>query len=281
MPIFRYQTVNVFAADGALTGNPLCVFESGVPFDDVAMQAIARQMNHPETVFLLPSREADAQLRIFTPAYEMPFAGHPVLGSAHVVFQLQKKENPHLKLETRAGIIPVWAENDIWSLQCKTPTYRAPEATPQQLATALGIRESDIGPSPLFVNTGTEQLIVHLTNRDGLMYCRPKAAAMQQFATNRQGLAQRFVWVRDGSLVQGRFFYLDRGVIVEDFGTGSACANLGGWLLANGAPRPLSLDIRQGHIIKRLSNLKLDINNARQVFVSGRVVSVGSGLLSL
>jgi len=60
MPIFRYQTVNVFAADGALTGNPLCVFESGVPFDDVAMQAIARQMNHPETVFLLPSREADA-----------------------------------------------------------------------------------------------------------------------------------------------------------------------------------------------------------------------------
>ena len=64
MPIF-HQTVNVLPPMGALTGNPLCVFESGVPFDDVAMQAIARQMNHPGTVFLLPSHEADAQLRIF------------------------------------------------------------------------------------------------------------------------------------------------------------------------------------------------------------------------
>ena len=280
MPIFRYQTVNVFA-DTALTGNPLCVFESGLPFDDAAMQAIARQMNHPETVFVLPSREADAQLRIFTPAYEMPFAGHPVLGSAHVIRQLQKKEDSHLKLETRAGVVPVWAEQDVWSFQCKTPTYRAPEANPQQLAAVLGIRESDIGPSPLFVNTGVEQLVVQLNTRDGLLYCRPRAALMQQFTANRQGVAQVFAWVRDGSLIHGRFFYLDRGVVVEDFGTGSACANLGGWLLANGAPRPLSLEIRQGHAIKRFSNLKLEINNARQIFVSGKVVSVGSGLLSL
>lgn len=281
MPIFRYQTVNVFA-DTTLTGNPLCVFESGVPFDDLAMQAIARQMNHPETVFILPSREADAQLRIFTPAYEMPFAGHPVLGSAHVVRQLQNKTDSHLKLETKAGVIPVWVDDgDVWSFQCKVPTYRAPEANIQQLAATLGIRESDIGPSPLFVNTGVEQLVIQLNNRDGLLYCRPRAALLQQFAANRQGVAQVFAWVRDGSLVHGRFFYLDRGVVVEDFGTGSACANLGGWLLANGAPRPLALEIRQGHVIKRFSNLKLEINNARQIFVSGKVVSVGSGLLSL
>ena len=279
MPSFRYQIVNVFA-ESNLSGNPLCVFESGLSFNDAAMQAIARQMNHPETAFILPSRVADAQIRIFTPAYEMPFAGHPVLGSAHVIRQLQHTENA-LKIETKSGVVPVWAEEDVWSFQCKTPTYRAPEANIQQLATLLGIRESDIGPSPLFVNTGTEQLVIQLTNRDGLMYCRPRAAALQQYAANRNGVAQVFVWVRDGALVHGRFFYVDRGTVVEDYGTGSACANLGGWFLANGAPRPLSVEMRQGHMIKRFSNLKLDINTARQIFVAGKVVAVGTGLLSL
>lgn len=68
---------------------------------------------------------------------------------------------------------------------------------------------------------------------------------------------------------------------MEDFGTGSACANLGGWLMANGAPRPLSLELRQGHLIKRFSHLKLEINTGRQIFVAGKVVPVGTGLLSL
>ncbi len=280
MPFFRYQTVNVFA-DSPLSGNPLCVFESGLPFDDLAMQAIARQMNHSETVFLMPSKEADAQLRIFTPAFEMPFAGHPVLGAAHVLRQLRQKEGGHLKLETRAGIVPVWAEQDVWSFQSKTPTYRAPDASLAQMAQMLGIRESDIGPSPLFVNTGVEQLVIQLASRDGLTYCRPRAPLLQQHAANRQGQVQVFLWARDGALVLGRFFYLDRGVVMEDFGTGSACANLGGWLMANGAPRPLSLELRQGHLIKRFSHLKLEINTGRQIFVAGKVVPVGTGLLSL
>jgi trans-2,3-dihydro-3-hydroxyanthranilate isomerase len=190
MPSFRYQIVNVFA-ESSLSGNPLCVFESGLPFDDAAMQSIARQMNHPETAFVLPSRVADAQIRIFTPAYEMPFAGHPLLGAAHVIRQLQQTENA-LKIETKAGVVQVWAEEDVWSFQCKTPTYRAPEANIQQLATLLGIRESDIGPSPLFVNTGTEQLVIQLTNRDGLMYCRPScgrlAAICRQSQWRRAGV---------------------------------------------------------------------------------------------
>ena len=77
--------VNVFThCHGALTGNPLCVFEDGAGLDSETMQALARQFNLSETTFILPSSRAAAGVRIFTPTYEMPFAGHPTLGTAHV-----------------------------------------------------------------------------------------------------------------------------------------------------------------------------------------------------
>src|SRR5215204_6198351 len=100
----RYRIVNVFAREGRLTGNPLCVFEDGSSLDDATMQALALQFNLSETTFILPSTKATARVRIFTPAYEMPFAGHPTLGTAHVVRSLQ---NPGDKvtLEMKAGVI--------------------------------------------------------------------------------------------------------------------------------------------------------------------------------
>ena len=85
MATHPFRIVNVFTYNrGALTGNPLCVFESGSEFDSQVMQALARQFNLSETTFILPSSSADARVRIFTPTYEMPFAGHPTLGTAHV-----------------------------------------------------------------------------------------------------------------------------------------------------------------------------------------------------
>ena len=89
MPTLDYRIVNVFTRAGRLTGNPLCVFEDGRGLDDGAMQALARQFNLSETTFILPSDTATARVRIFTPAYEMPFAGHPTLGTAHVVRSLR------------------------------------------------------------------------------------------------------------------------------------------------------------------------------------------------
>ena len=81
----RYRILNVFTAGGArLSGNPLCVFEDGSQLDPAQMQALARQMNLSESTFILPSKRAAALVRIFTPAYEMPFAGHPTLGTVHV-----------------------------------------------------------------------------------------------------------------------------------------------------------------------------------------------------
>jgi PhzF family phenazine biosynthesis protein len=88
MPAYRYRLVNVFAA-APLEGNPLCVFEDARGLDETTMQALALQFNLSETTFILPSDNATARVRIFTPTFEMPFAGHPTLGTAHVVRSLQ------------------------------------------------------------------------------------------------------------------------------------------------------------------------------------------------
>jgi PhzF family phenazine biosynthesis protein len=78
-----YRLVNVFTQTaGRLTGNPLCVFEDGLGLSDEQMLALALQFNLSETTFILPTDEAHARVRIFTPGYEMPFAGHPTLGTA-------------------------------------------------------------------------------------------------------------------------------------------------------------------------------------------------------
>ncbi len=104
MPAHAYRIVNVFTRNGgALTGNPLCVFEDGADFDTTVMQALARQFNLSETTFILPSSRADARVRIFTPAYEMPFAGHPTLGTAHVCRDLGLGGDS-LRLEMQAGV---------------------------------------------------------------------------------------------------------------------------------------------------------------------------------
>ena len=84
---FAFRVVNVFA-EAPLAGNPLAVVEDARALDDATMQALALQFNLSETTFILPSERATARVRIFTPTFEMPFAGHPTLGSAHVVRSL-------------------------------------------------------------------------------------------------------------------------------------------------------------------------------------------------
>src|SRR3569623_1497648 len=120
-----YRILNVFSVDGdRLSGNPLCVFEDGSALSTEQMQALARQLNLSETTFILPSEKATARVRIFTPTYEMPFAGHHTLGTAHDVRSLQAAGDA-FALEMMAGTIPVYAEGDRWTLQAVAPTSRA------------------------------------------------------------------------------------------------------------------------------------------------------------
>src|SRR5881392_3788964 len=151
MSSYAYRIVNVFTQGRApLSGNPLCVFERAQELDAARMQALALQFNLSETTFILPSERAAAQVRIFTPTYEMPFAGHPTLGTAHVCRALGLGGN-QLGLEMRAGIIPVTSNGDHWTLRAAAASSRLVEAPPAEIARLLGVEPSDIGFQPLWV----------------------------------------------------------------------------------------------------------------------------------
>jgi PhzF family phenazine biosynthesis protein len=274
----RYRVVNVFA-EHTLAGNPLCVFEDGSGVDDATMQALALQFNLSETTFLLPSSRADARVRIFTPTFEMPFAGHPTLGSAHVARALGRGGDA-LTLEMRAGIIPVTAAGDRWTLAANAPTWREPAASRAQLARALGLATDDVGERPLWIDTGSDQLVVPLVSFDAVRRATPDAAALQRDASNGTR-AMAYVFAREGDHVLARFFFPKHGSVIEDPGTGSACANLGGWLIATGAPLPQRLSIDQGDAVGRPCRLALDVDGDRGIRVGGRVVELGLGTVTL
>jgi trans-2,3-dihydro-3-hydroxyanthranilate isomerase len=277
MNSYAYRIVNVFA-EAPLEGNPLSVFEDGRGLDDATTQALALQFNLSETTFILPSQSATAHVRIFTPTFEMPFAGHPTLGTAHVVRSLRNSGNA-VTLELRAGIIPVQAEGDVWTLEANAPKHRTPAAARVDLAAMLGLDVGDLADAPpLWVDTGSEQLIIPLASFDAVKRTAPDARALQVHGSNGTR-AMAYVFAREGEHVLARFFFPKHGAVVEDPGTGSACANLGGWLLATGARLPQRLSIDQGEAVARRCRLGLEVTGERRIRVSGRVVDLGSGTL--
>jgi len=274
---YAYRIVNVFA-ESPLEGNPLCVFEDGRELDDAMMQALALQFNLSETTFVLPSGRATARVRIFTPTFEMPFAGHPTLGTAHVVRSLRNAGDA-VTLDLRAGIIPVRAEGDVWTLEANPPKHRAPGASRSELAGMLGLGEGDLADAPpLWVDTGSDQLIIPLASFDAVKRAAPDGRAMQVHGSNGTR-AMAYVFAREGDRVLARFFFPKHGAVIEDPGTGSACANLGGWLLATDAPLPQRLSIDQGEAVSRRCRLGLEVSADRRIRVSGRVVELGRGAL--
>jgi trans-2,3-dihydro-3-hydroxyanthranilate isomerase len=139
MADYSYRILNVFATEGnKFSGNPLCVFEDGRGLDDATMGALALPFNLSETVFITPSERATAHVRIFTPAIELPFAGHPTLGAAHVVRAMTGAQSL-VHLEMKAGIIPVSACGDARTLQAQAPRWRRPDAGRAELGAMLGV----------------------------------------------------------------------------------------------------------------------------------------------
>ena len=281
---YAFRIVNVFA-EAPLAGNPLAVFEDGEGLDDATMQALALQFNLSETTFVLPSKVATARVRIFTPTFEMPFAGHPTLGTAHVVRSL-KNASETVTLEMRAGVIPVRGNGDTWTLSANAPRTRPVATSRDELAATLGLNARDLGAPPLWVDTGSEQLVIPLTNADAVRRASPRAELLAKHASIALpggGLrAMSYVWAENGvERVLARFFFLKHTAVIEDPGTGSACANLGGWVVATGAPRPCKWTIDQGEAIGRPCRLGLEVDSAGAIFVSGRVIELGRGTIEL
>ena len=275
---YRYRLVNVFA-ESPLAGNPLCVFEDGEGLDDATMQALALQFNLSETTFVLPSTSATARVRIFTPTFEMPFAGHPTLGTAHVVRDLTRAGD-RVTLEMKAGIIPVEASGDRWTLEANAPKHRAPAASAAALATMLGLEARDIAGAPLWVDTGSEQLVIPLASFDAVRRAAPAADALAAHASSGSR-SMAYVFARERDHVLCRFFFRKHTSVVEDPGTGSACANLGGWLLVTGAALPQKVAVDQGEAVGRPCRLGLEVTADRRIRVSGRVIEIARGELSI
>jgi PhzF family phenazine biosynthesis protein len=281
-----FRILNVFTVAGQrLSGNPLAVFEDGSALEGDQMRALARQFNLSETTFILPTEEktATARVRIFTPMFEMPFAGHPTLGTAHVVRDLLRTGD-QVTLEMKAGLVQVAAFGDAWTLRTarKTET-KAPSSNRAEIADMLGLTSECIAGDPLWVDTGAEQLVIPLRSAKDVARAKPPAEllSMHGFSTKRNA-SMAYVWAReDAGNVVARFFFLVNGGVVEDPATGSACANLGGYLVKTGAPLPVHVTVSQGDAVSRPSKLNLHVDAQGGIFVGGEVVEIGRGRIIL
>jgi trans-2,3-dihydro-3-hydroxyanthranilate isomerase len=288
MSRYNFRIVNVFA-ESTFGGNPLCVFENAAGMDDALMQALARQFNLSETTFLFPSEKADALVRIFTPGFEMRFAGHPTLGSAHIVRELSGKGDD-LNLEFKAGVVPVSANGNAWTFTAPSsgaPAMRAAGVPNALVAKLVGLAESDLAGDPAWVDTGAEQLLIPVNSVDAVRRAAAATELLEQWPASVIGRKNAYVFAFDErenntrEIVARYFFTMPGGGMAEDPGTGSACANLGGWLIGTGHPLPAHYKVRQGEAIGRPCHLMLTVPENRAIQVGGRVIELGRGSIEL
>jgi PhzF family phenazine biosynthesis protein len=297
MPRYRYRLVNVFA-DTTFGGNPLCVFEDARGLSDAQMHAITRQFNLSETSFILPSERASATVRVFAPGHEMRFAGHPALGSAHVLRALRSSagesaQNDHdaLTLLFQAGVVPLHAVGDIWRFAAPgaaaMPAPRLVDRVPAALAAGFGLTADDLAAPPCWLDTGSEQMLVPLRSAAALRRAAPQPAWLDDWPANAQGRRGAYLFALDGerggvAQIQARYFFVSpNGCANEDPGTGSACANLGAWCISQGHALPLRCSVEQGTAMGRPCHLQLEVDVERRIWVGGRVIELGQGYLDL
>ena len=243
----RFHVVDVFAAR-PLEGNQLAVFVDGRPFDDAQMQRVARELNFPETVFLLPpERGGDVRMRIFTPVAELPFAGHPIVGTAFVVGTALGA--PSVTLETGAGPVPVELERDgervVFGRLRQAPPSWEPFERERELLDALGVERSEL-PVELYRN-GPPHVYVRLAGEDAVAALDPDMAALRRLEVAANCFAG------SGRSWKTRMFYPAAGV-PEDPATGSAAGPLAIHLARHGAiAYGEEIEIRQGFEIGRPS----------------------------
>jgi predicted PhzF superfamily epimerase YddE/YHI9 len=309
MARYAFRIVNVFTVDGdRFSGNPLCVFEDARGLSSEQMQALARQMNLSETTFVLPSTSATAHVRIFTPSYEMPFAGHPTLGTAFVV------GGASITFEIKAGVVPVTRDGDTLTLKAAHgPKTRKVDASRVELARMLSLPDDAVSGEPLWVNTGVEQLVIPIATPGHIEKAKPVLSLIEKYGfseTRQEAMAYLWSpddpnhsWLMNGSGNAGRdmgresgrdmgresgrdipvtvrFFFTSNGAVLEDPATGSACANLGGYLISNDRT-PVKATLRQGAAVQRPSRLGLRVDEAGGIFVSGAAIELGRGHVEL
>ncbi len=279
MPSYRFEVVNVFA-ETTFGGNPLAVFPDARGLTGEQMQAITDQFNLSETTFVFPAeRGGAAKVRIFSPGYEMTFAGHPTLGTAYVVHA--ERELPStFRLELNVGLIDVRGEGERWWLTSAPATVRASTHGREALARMLTLPADALVGTPRWVSSGMEHLLIPLRSVADVHAVTVTPADLFTLGRNAQGQVSVYVFAREGNTFTSRFFWEHHGTMREDPGTGSACANLGAFLNVEGEPAG-RLRVEQGHATGRLNVLSLERDGAGEVKVGGRVLALMQGDLAL
>ncbi len=280
-----FLQVDVFA-DRPFIGNALAVFPEPGDLERDQMQAIAREMNLSETTFVTGVYQDSYDVRIFTPHQELPFAGHPTLGTAWALAHTGRIRARHLTQRSKAGETAIVVDTDRTSFERQGHAHDDLEEHDRQasstLARALGIDEHAIGLEarelgrpgrlrPALANAGLDQLMVPVATVESLSRCAPDAASLARFEA--EGV-YCFTAVGAGRL-RARGFFPGVGV-AEDPATGSAAAALGIYLAARiGA---IEAEILQGVEMGRPSKISLRADGGRAV-VAGRCALALTGRL--
>jgi trans-2,3-dihydro-3-hydroxyanthranilate isomerase len=277
MAAYRYVLADVFT-DTPLEGNQLAVFTDARELDAETMQALARETKLSETVFVLPPEQGGhARIRIFTPAMELPFAGHPTLGAAFVLGAPMQLEV--IRLETGSGIVPVRLEREgprivFGRMDQPVPTWSPLEDTDELLA-ALGVAGSEL-PVELYDN-GMLHVYVVLGSRDEVAAVRPNFGRLADIP----GLIGISTCAGEGRDWKTRMF-APAGGVDEDPATGSAAGPLAVHLARHGRIAfGDELRIEQGAEIRRPSVLYARVEGSAErierIEVGGSAVTVARG----
>jgi trans-2,3-dihydro-3-hydroxyanthranilate isomerase len=273
----RYVVADVFT-ETPLEGNQLAVFTDARDLDDASMQALAKEMNYSESVFVLPARaeDADVRIRIFTPNAELPFAGHPTLGSAFVLGGPMQKIV--VRIETGAGVVPVelvreGAKITFGWMDQPIPSWEPFENT-LELFAVLGIEGSglpvesyDLGPGFVYVELPSPEAVAAL---------EPDFRALMRVVEDGT-----YCFARDGARWKSRMFAPSDGV-AEDPATGSAAGPLAVHLARHGRiDFGEEIEISQGVELGRPSKLYAYVEGSperiERVRVGGSAVVVARG----
>ena len=283
MTTLQFTQVDVFG-NGPLTGNPLAVVHNAQGLSAEEMQAFAHWTNLSETTFLLPptSEKADYRVRIFTPQEELPFAGHPTLGSAHAWLAAggTPRHSGVVIQECGLGHVPIQISDDSLAF-CAPPLTRSgavDEDTLAQVRESLGLAARDVVGSN-WVSNGPEWIGLLLHNAQAVLDLAPDFPGMGNLAVcvigpYAKGSPER----KAGVDYEVRAFVPGAGVD-EDPVTGSANAGLACWLIPSGK-LPSTYTVRQGTAVGSDGRLEVSCEHG-QIWVGGKTRTILDGSAEL
>ncbi|WP_293809719.1 PhzF family phenazine biosynthesis protein [uncultured Bosea sp.] len=288
MASFPYETVDVFT-DRPFGGNQLAVFTDARGLSDAQMQSLAAEMNYSETTFVLPPDDPanDARVRIFHRTAEMPFAGHPNVGTACVLARHGRDRNGVLRFEQMAGLVEIAVERDAAGAVTGA-VIAAPQALSlgielpvEGIAACAGVSASDIvtsGHTPVQASLGVKFVLAQVAPA-ALAGATPDIAAFRKLEGQNpelQGRLSLFLYARDGNAIRARMFAPLAGTW-EDPATGSASATLGALLLSLDGGDEAAYSITQGVEMGRPSRLNVTSRRVADGFRS----RVGGGCVPM